>query len=345
MLDIFADFHFLRPAWLYLLLLLPFLIWMRYRLSEVASSWKGVVDQELFEVLVPQSSANSSKWIWVIGLSVGILLTAVALAGPAWDRVLEPVYKDENAMVIVLDLSPSMTAEDISPSRIERSKLKIQEILKTREDGFTSIVAYAGDAHIVAPITDDVSTLLHLLRFLHPAMMPMEGSNTKAGIELAQTLLKQSAYTEGQILLLTDGVSNTDSVKSIHKDAYPVSILGVGTPLGAPFPRTTYLNDHSEPSKVYTNDGSIAYYTNEQGKIVTATVDRYKLRQLARTLGGSYSDMTLDNSDIDSFVEPQVFSQLQEQENKRFDAWFDYGAWFAIPLVFLLLPTLRRGTI
>ena len=144
----------------------------------------------------------------MVALCLGIGLASVSLAGPTWERIEQPVLKTNEAWVIVLDLSASMVAQDLSPSRIERSKLKIQEILQTRQDGFTSMVVYAGDAHVVAPLTDDIATLENLLRSLHPAMMPLQGSRASDGIRLAQDLFEQSDRSTGQIVLITDGIDD-----------------------------------------------------------------------------------------------------------------------------------------
>ena len=345
MFEFAGDFHFLRPWWFALLLVIPVLIWVRIKITGTGNNWKKIIDPILYDVLVTDKVQSRRKLAWLPLLLLGICLTAIALAGPTWERIQQPILKNREAMVIVLDLSPSMTATDVSPSRIERSKVKIQDILNARQDGFTSIVVYAGDAHVVAPLTDDISTLEHLLRTLHPTIMPLAGSNTAAAIDLAQELLIQSARPSGRIVLITDGVDSIESVERVHRSAFPVSVIGVGTSKGATIPRMTFPGNQDNPIYVYGNDGRIRLVTDASGNVVIARLDRSKLGSLARRLGGTYSDLTLDNSDINRVASNSPLTEFIEDEDKEFDAWLDMGVWFAIPLALFLLPALRRGVL
>lgn len=345
MAEIFTDFHFLRPLWLLLLLAIPILLWSRARYSKAGTNWRKIIDTQLFNVLVSDRTVHRRSWHWMVALCLGIGLASVSLAGPTWERIEQPVLKTNEAWVIVLDLSASMVAQDLSPSRIERSKLKIQEILQTRQDGFTSMVVYAGDAHVVAPLTDDIATLENLLRSLHPAMMPLQGSRASDGIRLAQDLFEQSDRSTGQIVLITDGIDDESSVLNVHKGSYPVSIFGVGTAEGAPVPRMNYGRNQSKPSEIYTSDGSVSMMRDNRGNIVIARLNSAKLRSLASKLGGIYSDLTLDDSDIRRLSTPRLATDFELQRDQQFDTWLDMGVWFAIPLAILLLPALRRGVL
>ena len=125
-------------------------------------------------------------WIPILLLA----LIAVAAAGPSLNRVELPVIKRADALVIVLDLSASMLAADVQPSRIQRSRQKILDLLETRDEGVTGLVVFAGDAHVVTPLTDDTRTIANLMPALSPSIMPLPGANATSGINMASELLE-----------------------------------------------------------------------------------------------------------------------------------------------------------
>ena len=115
-------------------------------------------DAELLPYLLQEKAVNQSRWPLTTG-AIAALLVIIALAGPTWQRVPSPVFRNESALVIALDLSRSMDAEDIKPSRLIRARYKIADILKQRKDGQTALLVYAGDAFTVTPLTDDTETI------------------------------------------------------------------------------------------------------------------------------------------------------------------------------------------
>ena len=164
-------FHWLRPLWLMAIapaLLLCGLLW---RYQHKARQWGQLIAPQLLEHLIdPQTAGRKRNYLW--GLLAAWILACLALAGPSWEKRPLPVHKNEDALVLALDLSPSMLAEDLKPSRLVRARMKITDILKRREDGFTALVAYATDAHVVSPLTDDTETIRSLLRACTPASCP-----------------------------------------------------------------------------------------------------------------------------------------------------------------------------
>ena len=157
--------HLIRPWWL--LGMIPViaitLVWARQRAA--GSHWETTVAPELLAVLLePSSGGRFRKTVWAVALSLAI--ATVGLAGPTWQRLPQPVQQKSDAMVIVFDLSLSMFAEDILPSRLIRARQKITDVLRLRVEGFTALIAYAGDAHAVAPLTDDTRTIQNLLAAL-----------------------------------------------------------------------------------------------------------------------------------------------------------------------------------
>ena len=133
-------------------------------------------------------------------------LLLVGASGPALERAELPVFEKSDALVIVLDLSRSMWATDTQPSRIRRARQKVMDVLDARTEGVTGMVVFAGDAHVVTPLTDDTRTIENLLSALAPDIMPLQGSNATEAIELAAGLLETSGLTNGSVLLITDGL-------------------------------------------------------------------------------------------------------------------------------------------
>ncbi|MGB1092439.1 MAG: vWA domain-containing protein, partial [Oceanobacter sp.] len=178
----FSQFHFLRPAWL--LLMIPALAWflMQKRRRQMTGQWQQLVDPELQEAVIEQQVGKQDKFSQLT-VFLALIISSLALAGPTWKRLPQPVVKNEDALIILQDMSYSMAAEDVSPSRAERALQKITDILKTRTDGQTALVSYAGEAYTVTPLTSDQKTILNLLPSLSPFIMPAPGSRPDRAIE------------------------------------------------------------------------------------------------------------------------------------------------------------------
>ena len=160
--------HFIRPWWLLCLFLVPIAYLLRKRFRRGSSGWESVVSAELLEVLMPQKATSKQYRIVDIVVTTAFALAFVALAGPSWEKLPQPVDRKDDNLVLVWDLSYSMYVADVPPSRFVRAKQKITDILRNREEGTTGMVAYAGDAHIVTPLTNDTGTIEHLVSSLNP---------------------------------------------------------------------------------------------------------------------------------------------------------------------------------
>jgi len=326
---ILTQFHWLRPFWLLALipaLVVSILLWRQKR---KAYQWQQLIAPELLPFLLDGKTIQTKKsLIWI--LLFAWVISCIAAAGPSWIKRPTPVEKNQNALVILLDLSYSMISEDVKPSRIARARLKIADILRERKDGQTALIAYAGEAHTVTPISDDSATILSLLSSMHPNIMPLQGSNTEDAIARSIQLFHDAGATQGDILLVTDGVvpEAFDKIQSLlagHK--IQLNILGVGTTQPAPIPST--------------NGG---FLRDKSGTILTTQLNSSELQQLAQRLNGRYHEISNNNSDIE-FLKPREHKDdIDKNTVKRdFDQWVDNGHWF----VFLLLPIalfcFRRG--
>jgi len=322
-------FHWLRPLWLAAIAPALLLCWLLWRYQHKARQWGQLISPQLLEHLIdPQTAGRRRNYLW--GLLVAWVLACLALAGPSWEKRPLPVHKNEEALVLALDLSPSMLAEDLKPSRLVRARMKITDILKRREDGFTALVAYADDAHVVSPLTDDTETIRSLLRALHPNIMPSPGSRPEAAVAMAERLLKDAGINQGRILLITDGVVEQAVERILQQlDGKDIrlSVLGIGTREGAPVP-----NDRG------------GFERDRSGNIVVAKLREDRLERLAGRTGGRYQRMTSDSSDIDWLLsQPSLGEERHRQLEREFDTWLDRGPWLVLLLLPLVLYSFRPG--
>ncbi len=322
--------HFLRPWWL--LAMIPTialtLVWARHRVS--GSHWEASIAPELLAVLLePNKGSRMRILVWIV--ACGLALCAMGLAGPTWERLPQPVEQKNDALVIALDLSLSMFAKDIAPSRLVRARQKVTDILRSRKEGFTALVAYAGDAHAVVPLTDDTHTIENLLAALSPEMMPVFGSKPSSALEVAHQLFQNAHVPQGRILLVTDGIDRISDVTKFRDTRFPISILGLGTTRGAEIP----LDFVNQPGRVLQT---------EAGAAIIARLDEARLRDIARLSHGRYHTLTLNDSDIRHVLAtslPQDDETLQV--DREFDIWADSGYWVCVILLPLLLLGFRRG--
>ncbi|MGZ5057491.1 MAG: VWA domain-containing protein [Methylobacter sp.] len=326
-----AEFHFIRPYWL--LALIPYLailaVMLRNKLSQ--GNWSAVCDAALLPYLLQEKAVNQSRWPITTG-AIAALLAIVALAGPTWERLPSPVFRNDSALIIALDLSRSMDASDIKPSRLVMARYKIADILKQRKDGQTALLVYAGDAFTVTPLTDDTETIDSQLSALNTDIMPSQGSNTVSALEKAVELFKQAGLQKGSILLVTDGVDVDKTLAAVKSlDKYQLSILGVGTDDGAPvaLPEGGFLKD-------------------EQGNIVVPKLNSNELRKLAQAGNGVYQTITANNADIQAVltnVDRSVQQQGKQNDNLVLDQWAEKGPWLLLLVLPLAALTFRKGLV
>ncbi|MEM8941349.1 MAG: VWA domain-containing protein, partial [Pseudomonadota bacterium] len=332
MTETLANFHFLRP--LALLMWLPVialgvLLWRHRNRTE---TWSQVIAPELLPYLLtgsPQKRSRSARPI----LIVAWCLATIGAAGPSWEQLPKPVLQKQDAMILLMDLSLSMLATDLAPSRADRVRRKLLDLLRERDEGLTALVAYAGDAHVVAPLTDDNPTIANLLPALNPTMMPLPGSDPVDAVRRAVELLDSAGVRRARLLLVTDGVTqgDVDGIADLLRNR-PVQlmVMGVGTRSGAPIglPEGGFLK-------------------NESGDIVVPKLEESVLRQLAAETSGQYRTMSVDDSDLELLLDTP-FSMSDEDTidlDRRADQWQDAAHWFVLPLLLVSLVSFRRGMV
>ena len=324
-----ADFHFIRPYWL--LAILPAVVisvlMLRNKLNR--GNWTACCDADLLPFLLQDKTVNQSR-LWLMLGVISTLLMIIALAGPTWQRLPSPAFRNDAALVIALNLSTSMDAADIKPSRLTIARYKIADILKQRKDGQTALIVYSGDAFTVTPLTDDTNTIDSQLAALTTDIMPSQGNNTAVALEKAVALFKQAGLQTGQILLITDTVEINATLPTVKKLAnFQLSILGVGTEDGAPIalPEGGFLKD-------------------DQGSIVVTKLNAANLSSLAQAGHGLYQTLTADDEDIKSLL--NAFDKPIQQQGKAdndmmLEQWNDQGAWLLLLVLPLAALFFRKG--
>ena len=324
-------FHLLRPELLWALGICPVVslaLWFR---RAHQGDWSRVIDADLLPFLLPdQTGAARRVSVWIPTFLLALVI--LAAAGPSLQRVELPVIKRADALVIALDMSASMLAADVQPSRIQRARQKVLDLLETRKEGVTGLVVFAGDAHVVTPLTDDTRTIANLMPALSPTMMPLPGANAASAIQMAADLLMTAGAQGGQILLMTDGLPgfDTGAVKATLEDSgATLAILAIGTPSGAPIP--------------LPNGG---FLKDDTGEIVIPALDRSGINAIAGELDAAYREITLDEADIEALTERDLLVTEGELDlDRQTDAWQDQGYWLAALVALLLLPAFRKGVV
>ena len=334
--QIVTNFHFLRPEWFYALIpaFLLFLL-LRYRQSQ-HSNWERAIDPHLLEHILDNPDGQVSRSPLTLLFFTWILAT-IALAGPVWRETPQPVHEREDALIIVFDLSKSMLATDVKPDRLVRAKRKLIDLLELRDEGVTGLVVFAGDAHIVSPLTDDTNTIAAMIPALSPDIVPAPGSRLTNALERAVELFEQGGVTSGRILIITDEIRDVVSAQSIarhYRNAYPVSVMSVGTSEGAPVPLLA-----GRPESGFLKDS--------RGNLVIPKLDPASLKNFAELAGGRYSPMSLTDEDLEYLLAEQPLQtdqQLRELE-RDLDVWFEEGPWLLILLLPIASLAFRRGWI
>lgn len=327
-----ADFHFLRPLWL--LALLPALFFVRrlWQLDAQGTAWHKVIDQNLLPYLL-NSTKNTSQRLPLYMLMVVWTLSVLALAGPTWSKQTQPVQQRQDALVLVLDLTLGMFANDFEPNRITVARRKIMDILDARTEGQTALVVYGGEAHMVTPLTDDSISIRALVPALNPNIMPVIGNNPGHAIEMARELMDEASAVNGRILLLTAGIPpelNNEIWETLNDGRYPLNIIGIGSTQGAPIPAANgdYLRDSN-------------------GQMVISMLDRSSLITLSGQLGGQYQDVSIDSSDIEFILADSLLGDDADylEADEEVELWYDAGPWLLVLLVPLCALCFRRGWI
>lgn len=301
------SFQFLRPAWLLLIPAAALIIWRIARRGDPERSWRGIIDPQLLEALITRV-VRQSRIRPLTLLGVVSMISIIALAGPAWRQEPSPFSEDKAALIIVLKVTPSMMTQDLPPSRLERAVHKIKDLLERRAGARTSLIAYAGSAHLVMPLTRDADIINTYAGDLRPEIMPREGDDPAAALALAEERLKKSGLA-GSILFITDGIAASEAenmVKQSETGAAGLVILGAAG------------LDRESP-------------------------ERNELTLAAKTLNADLVFVSPDDRDVDALaglVERSLASATEAEGGARM---CDEGYWLMFLICLLALMWFRQG--
>lgn len=304
------EFHFIRPAWLLgLLVLFGGAIVMRKHPPRNAID--DLVDPHLRSAVLDRPEQEGPVVSWRLpGLLLGLLI--LALAGPTWERLPQPLYQLQQGRVIVLSLAKSMDRTDMQPSRLQRATFKVEDLLASMPGILTGLVGFAGDAFVVTPLSDDQDTISNLLQSLDSDTLPIQGIRAERGLEKARALLTQVQIDAGEIILVTDQASPlaVSKARELSSNAIRVSVLEVA------------------PESDITQSAL--------------------LESIARSGRGSYVRITPDDEDIKQLNSPLNAWLLQTRSEssktqRNADQWHDFGPWLLIPILIISSLIFRKG--
>ena len=326
MSEALQHFHFLRPGWLWLLAALPVLAGLAARGQGGRAQLARLVDAELLPHLL-YGRAHSRAAPLVL-LALGGALAVLALAGPSWSRLPQPLYADRAAQVVALSLSQRMLARDVAPTRLDRARYKVRDLFAANRSGLNGLLAYAGEAFVVAPLTSDAASLDDLLDALSPDTMPVEGDDAAAAIMRGVALIQHARVGGGSLVLITDtaDVAAQQAARQARAAGVRVSVLGVGSVKGAPVPL---------PEGGFLRDA--------QGAVALAARDDAALSALAAAGGGRYAPMRDDHADIDALQAELLTGEAISATDQASAQWEDRGPWLLLPLLLLAALAFRRG--
>ncbi len=298
-----ADLHFLRPYWLITLIPVLLVFWAYAKRKDRVAQWREVIEPHLLEHLL----VGEHKKSWFNPANVLLLcwsLATIALAGPTWQREPSPFVDDQAGLMVLLKVSETMEAKDVQPSRLDRAKHKLKDLLDIRDGAANGLIVYSGSAHLVMPLTRDDRIIQSMVQDITPAIMPVDGDVLAEALVLAEELVKTTGGP-GSLLVLADSVNQSQlSILETTELSFPIQFISIAPP-------------NREPDA--------------------------GLLRAADVLGGSVTRMSIDVADV-TVVNQRAkvdFSSVVEQDGG--ERWRD-GGYLLLPIIALcMLLWFRRG--
>jgi len=321
--------QWLRPFWLLVLPLLAWLLWKLWHRRKRAGRWQMIVPAQFHAVLLGGGNGSNSKSSWIV-LGLAWLLMCLALLGPSWQRLEETRQRPADPLVILLEMTPQMLAEDSAPNRLEQARRKILDLLEHRRDSQTALIVYAGSAHTLVPLSDDLATSRNLLEAVDPSIMPQPGQRADLAVAKGLALLAQSGLGQGRLLLIGSALSAQERdgiLRALGRQGPSLLMLGIGSAEGAP-----------------VRQASGEYMKDDQGGILLPRLDSASLKPFINGTGGRYRHARIDDLDLRGlglFDNPQGLRN--DGQTLQLDSWADQGHWLLLPLLLLAACAGRRG--
>ncbi len=314
MIDVLQDLHFIRPLWL--LAMVPFILsYLALRqLSNLSGAWEKLIEPRLLKHLVVNT--NSTGWMRPVTqmLPFGVI-GAIAMAGPTWELAESPAGPGESTLLIAVEASETMKGIDVGPSRIERAKFKIQDLLDAKQAQRTGLFTYAGSAHVVMPPTTDTEVIKPYLMALEPDLMPVPGDDYTTLVGAFESLGKSAVKGPTTLVVATDGFMPRSEIplgKWASDNNVRVVVWAVGTDAGVPA------------------DGIPGW-------------DRTTMNAFAKSANADLIDLSLGDSDIRQILRIVGRHRIDSADPDDATLWKDFGWYLIFPLLLWALLWFRRG--
>lgn len=326
-------FRFEEPTYLYLLLLLPFLaafyLYSNYRRRKAICKFG---DPVLMAQLMPDvSKYRPDVKFWLVFAAIGLF--AVLLARPQFGSKLETVKRQGVEVMIALDISNSMLAQDVQPSRLEKAKRLVAQLVDKMENDKVGMIVFAGDAFTQLPITSDYISAKMFLESINPSLISKQGTAIGAAINLATRSFTPQEGVGRAVIVITDGENHeggaVEAAKAAAEKGIQVSVLGVGMPDGAPIPV----------------EGTNDFRRDRDGNVVVTRLNEQMCQEIAQAGDGIY--VRVDNSnaaqkviaqEINKMAKADVETQVYTEFNEQFQA----VAWIILLLLLAEMLILER---
>lgn len=328
-----SQLHLAYPLWLWALLVIPLtggLFFLYSRRQQPSHQLEKFIDPHLIPHLLIDSQQKKKKtWSDFFFWSLVWTCMVIALAGPRWDFREMSTFTRDQSLVILLDLSESMNAQDISPSRLGRAKQKIEDLLNLSKGVKIGLIAFAADPHMIVPMTEDKETIRHLLPSLDTELVYVQGSKLAPALEMAATMLHNEFGNNKAIITISDGgfedASAIHTAKKLAEKGIVLYTLGVGTLEGAP------LKDRQ---------GTVI---KKNGSPIISKLEKEKFREISKIGHGRYFDADHSEQVGIVFEDLERRSDLQQKSHRTQRFWEERFYLFLLPIIPFFLSWYRRG--
>lgn len=323
-----------RLYWLFCAPIALILIWALQRSYKQQQGWRTILPKAFHAILLNEHAPRQRN-IGYLLLAATWLCALLALLGPSWESTVEQPQQDQHfaPLVIAIQLTPDMLANDLQPSRLHHVREKVLSLLELRATAFTALVVYAGSAHTLVPLSNDLLTSQNLLQALQPELMPVAGQRADLAIERAIQLLQQGAQGEGQILLISTGVSVPEQraiERLLKRKPIQLKIMGAGSTVGAPIVESQERH----------------FLTDTTGAIIISRLNETSLQLLSKQTNSPYTQLSNSNNDLLNLdLLSQKDNSLAATIAGKTQVKNDQGYWFIFPILLIAAGFARRGSL
>ena len=329
-------FRFGNEKMLYLLLILPvLLIVFVYARVKYKSALKKFGENSVIQALMPFAAPNKSTWKFILIL-LALVALIFALADPQYGSKLEKMKRRGVEIVIALDVSNSMLAEDIKPNRLERAKQAISQLVGNLENDRVGLIVFAGDAYVQVPVTQDYSAAKMFLSSINTDIVPVQGTAIGTAINLAMKSFNMESELEKAIIIITDGENHEDNAVSAAeaalKEGIQVHTIGMGSKEGAPIP-------------IAKAAGQSVFQKDKDGNVVVSKLNQNMLQQIAASGGGTFvmsNNTTTGLNDLYREINQMDEKEIETRVYTDFEHRFQYLLGLAIFFLLLEMMILNR---